>query len=480
MEHIKRKYSYFHNEDLLSQLLIFITVLSWFAFPLILKPFGPSLYNWSVSVAVAVAVAVGLVWSAFLWKRNVLDLQPLHKVLLLSWLAYLLALLLSTLESASAYSLTQWALLTVKFLFFVFLILYLKPQFIFTTFRLYSNLMTTTVVLAFVAVCCVIMGIHPLAMMDVGGRETEVYFGSYYTLNTSIFMPHSIYRIQGLSEEPGTYAFALLPAFFWLLIVEKAYIRTAIIVLGLMFSMSLGAGILLLLLLPFMLRKYFKEDLKIPVFIFSAVCAIGLMYVVSGAWLENYMQQVDDSVIIKMSQVDMKEGGVDKVASKTLLKKSLSVSPSGKISSLQDRIDGSYVALNYLKNHLTGTGAALGMSTVNNSISVGYVVAILEAGIVGGLFYICLFAIMAWLALSMFINSNDNSIESRVRHAVSLSICTVLFMGAQRIQPDLSFWHMWIYASLFYLTSSSNNFDQMEFSSSEEKQTETEQSSLAY
>jgi hypothetical protein len=107
--------------------------------------------------------------------------------------------------------------------------------------------------------------------------------------------------------------------------------------------------------------------------------------------------------------------------------------------------------MDYLRDNMTGTGAALGMTTVNNSISVGYVVAALEAGIIGGALYLCLFAIMGWLALRAIMTSNHSAFDGQVRLVVALSVCAVLVMGAQRIQPDLSFWHMWIYAMLLYL-----------------------------
>jgi O-antigen ligase len=98
-----------------------------------------------------------------------------------------------------------------------------------------------------------------------------------------------------------------------------------------------------------------------------------------------------------------------------------------------------------------GAGAALGMTTVNNSISVGYLVAAVESGVIGGILYLCLFIVMGWGAFKIIVTSNNESFDELVKVVVALSVCTVLVMGAQRIQPDLSFWHMWIYAMMFYL-----------------------------
>lgn len=278
-------------------------------------------------------------------------------------------------------------------------------------------------------------------------RLGDVYFGTYYVSNTSVCMPAPIFRIQGLSEEPGTFAFALLPAFFWLLIAEKAYVRSAVIVLGLMFSMSFGAGLFLLLLLPIMAMNN-STDYKVPTFFLSAACVIGLMYVVSGSCINRYLENTDDASLMAMC---MKDVELDRRACIEMIAGSLSTSPYGKVHSFQDRVDGILAAWTYLKVHVMGTGTALGMSTVKNSISVGYVIAVLEAGVVGGIFYLCLFAIMGWLALKTIITINIGDFDGQVKIVVALSVCTVLVMGAQRMQSDLSLWHMWIYAMWFYL-----------------------------
>lgn len=459
---IKNAYLKCTNEEVMYWLLLLITVFSWFIFPLMAKQLSPTVFHIGFAICL---IAVSVI-AATSWKKNQLVLQPLHKMMLACWIGYLLALLLATLESGSTYSLSQWCILFAKFLFFVFLLLYANAEYIVATLRLYANIMVATVVFALIAVFFVVIGIHPIATVDVGGRLADVYFGAYYVLNTSICMPAPIYRIQGLSEEAGTYAFALLPAFFWLVMAEKAYVRSAVIVLGLMLSMSLGAGLLLLLLLPIMVIKYRTADYKVPVFFMGAICVIGLTYAVSGSCTNRYFENIENALMLpedkamsmspeaKTMVADVKvceKGGVGRRACIAAIKGSLSTSSSGKAHSFQDRLDGLCAAFNYLKAHPIGTGTALGMQTVHNSISVGYAVAVLEAGVVGGVLYLCFFSIMGWLALKAIITTNIASFEGQVKIVVALSVCTVLTMGAQRIQPDLSFWHMWIYAMWFYL-----------------------------
>lgn len=457
---IKGAHSKHVNEKALRGSLILITVFSWFIFPLMAKQLDSSAFN----IGFAICVFAASTGAAITLTRNQLTLQPLQKLMLVCWTGYLLALLFATLQSASTYSLVQWCILFAKFLFFAFFLLYLNERYVVATLRIYANLMVVSVIFALIAVAAVAIGVEPLATVDLGGRSSDVYFGAYYAPNTAICAPFPVFRIQGLSEEPGTYAFALLPAFFWLVIAEKSYTRSVVIVLGLMFSMSLGAGLFLLILLPIVAWKY-RTAYKVPVFFLSTVCVIGLTFNLSGYCTDRHLENLDDQSIIEaalgktanaaaIADYARKEGAqrnADRREHIGIIKQSLSTSSLGKEQSLRDRMDGIRISLNYLRKTWIGTGTALGMSTVKNSISVGYAVAILEAGLIGGVFYLCLFAIMGWLALKTIITSNDNSFDEQVKIVVALSVCTVLVMGTQRMQPDLSLWHMWIYAMWFYL-----------------------------
>lgn len=418
------KYAY---KDGMPRLLVLITVCSWFFFPLMAKLLYPTAFNIGFVISFLLISAVTVI--AF--TRNQIALQTPHKVMLVCWIGYIFVLLLATIKSNSMYSLTQWSILYAKFLFFVFLFLYINLKYIITTLRIYANLMVGSVVLALVAIFTVVMGAHPLATVDFTGKIGDVFFGVYYVQNTPICMPTPVFRIQGLSEEPGTYAFALLPAFFWLLIAEKAYVRSLVIVIGIMLSMSLGVGILLLALSPVMVWKY-HANYKIPGVFLGAVCSVLFMYSLSDYCTDSYFKHSSD----KLTKVTIA---------------SLSTSSSGKVHSFQDRLDGLSAVFNYLKAHPMGAGTALGMNAVNNSISVGYAVAAAEAGVVGGTLYLCFFVIMGWLAMKAIVNTNIDSFEGQIKIVVALSVCAALVMGAQRIQPDLSLWHMWFYAMWFYL-----------------------------
>lgn len=462
---IKVTLSKYANEERLRWSLILITVLSWFLFPVELNQLNPSAFNIGFAVsafAVIIVVVIGL-------TKNQLALQPLHKIMLVFWIGYLLALLLATLESASTSSLTHWCILFAKFLFFVFLLFYLNEKFIVTTLRIYANLMVLTVFFALAAVFVAAIHFQPLAIVNLHGVLTNFYFGSYYVPHySSICMPFPIYRIQGLNDEPGDFALALLPAFFWLLVAEKAYVRSAVIALGLCLTMSLGAGLILLMLSLILARKFFSNYRVIASFL-SVICVIGVMYVVSSSCQTSYFknllvmgaQDIDGRTALSVLTECRKNRSESECVE--FIKYNIASSTNGKVHSLRDRLDGLRVASIYLSNHLMGTGAALGMPAVNaiavgtSTSANGYVVAVLEAGVVGGLFYLSFFAIMGWLAIKTIITTDTISFDERVKVVIALSVCAVLVMGAQRIQPDITLWHMWIYALWFYLLQKSPN-----------------------
>lgn len=198
------------NSKYVSWLLVLITIFSWFIFPVMLKPLNISIFSIGFTVSLLFIFSIVI----FTSKINKIEFSLWHKTMLGCWGGYLCALLVSTLESGSAYSLIQWITLAEKFLFFIFILLYIQTKYIVATLRIYANVMVLTVIFSIIAVFSFRAGVLPLSEIDLGGKSVAVYFGSYYVPNTPICIPEPIYRIQGLSEEPGTYAFVLLPAFF--------------------------------------------------------------------------------------------------------------------------------------------------------------------------------------------------------------------------------------------------------------------------
>jgi hypothetical protein len=135
---------------------------------------------------------------------------------------------------------------------------------------------------------------------------------------------------------------------------------------------------------------------------------------------------------------------------------SQSTTVSGKAKSFEYRVTGVKLAIKYLISHPMGAGASLGITDLKHSIAVGFIIAIIDAGIFGGVFYLVFFAALFFKAFSIMLFSLRTDNTRNLSFIFALSTLTVLFMGLQRIQPDMSFWHMWIYACMLILLQSSS------------------------
>jgi hypothetical protein len=255
----------------------------------------------------------------------------------------------------------------------------------------------------------------------------DVYWGSYYRLSP-IYAPFPLFRMQGFCEEPGTFALSLMPALFWLLIVEKAFVRAIIVSIGMLWTYSLGAflGVILLAVLLAMVRPVRNG----VVFFLLGLSVIFFLLFFHTTILSTLVE----SDIFTLGEVYRKYSEQGEVYRKYIewSKNFIGERFTGEKSSFGVRVKGSLIALQYLKNHLLGTGTALGISTVNFSIANGFAIAVLESGLFGGLFYCFLFLLIAWLSLLTIFRPSDYLIESNMRIAVGLTVLTCLFMGLQR------------------------------------------------
>jgi O-antigen ligase len=268
--------------------------------------------------------------------------------------------------------------------------------------------------------------IYTLQTIDANGSlfHSVYYLGAVYGYSI-VPAPFLLYRLQSFVGEPGSFALVLAPAFYWFLFLDKKIIKIAIIAVGLIGTFSAGIALcfLFLFILITLRRKRYFHYLVLTLLILLTAAPL-LFYTVPSinrnAWVPEY-----------------------------LLSKFV-----GPASSFGARILEIQKTSEYLATDPLGTGAGVGMSTVRYPISNGYVKAFLEAGYLGGIVYSLLFFCMGLLAYRMVRLARKNkSTKNSLAMVLGLSVITVLFMGLQREQPDLSFWHMWLYASLFIASS---------------------------
>ncbi|BBN59003.1 hypothetical protein [Hydrogenovibrio marinus] len=233
-----------------------------------------------------------------------------------------------------------------------------------------------------------------------------------------------------------------MPALFWTLYVNKSVVRSVILAIGILGSLSLGVGVLLIVLLPLII-KVMHKFLVSSVILFVLLILIVLFSFVPLLTGEPLFYWLADKLMYWFGSGI--KFNFPYVNPQTILENS-------KEASLTDRLAAVTVVLNYLFHHPFGTGAGLGMTTVNYAIAIGFANAALEAGFMGGVFYIIMFLILACMVYVKIWKMAKFSTDEKMIIAIGLSVLTCIVMGLQRQQPDLSFWHMWIYASFLYLT----------------------------
>ncbi len=373
-----------------------------------------SLNDLLVKGTVATLVGVCLLWALLKIKRNRITFPKVFRYIFSFWLVYLFFLGVGTYLSGDIHSTGQFVLFAIKFLFLFFLLLFSDKTFALYSLKIYAALsvfISVAAILVFILNC---LNVPPLTTIEISGREYDYYLLTYYFRYSSILKGLPIFRIQGLSEEPGTYSFSLLPAFYYLVVMTKSRWRLLIICISLVLSMSLGTLITLLAVLPFL---KFWPAIKTKLKKYSTITALLIfsLYLIS-------------SISYKF----------DIYAGTTTL--------VGKMQSFEARSTGQAKVFAFLFNNPFGAGASLGSSRVGHPIAVGYTTAASNAGVFGGLAYFILFGIIGFLTFKEIKKGDSglNTLETQLDLVAALSVYSILVMGLQRSQPDSSFWHMWI------------------------------------
>lgn len=396
---------FYNHKKLMDISLLALTFVGWLFFPVMIKPIFPALmiglFLFVVAVTCLIAVKIG---------PPKIEVNKFTKTLLLLFSGYMGALIFASVLNGEIASIKQAVIQLSKF-FFVFLIAYSSKKFISVSMNIYSNLFVFVCGCSIASFIYIEYGFPPLFEFKLNGVPTNVNWVSFqYSYATPLF--NLAGRLQGLSEEPGSFSFSILPAFFWVLFSKKNYFVILIFIVALMLSMSIGVS-LFLLTIYFMLsikRKNFfiKENL----WVFTAGVSIVFIYI--------FIRYYGDSITSG---------------------RELTTTFSGKLASSAYRIEGVKLTIDYLLTHPFGAGSSYIIKELNHSIAVGYMIVAGDAGIVGGVVYFMSFGLVGYTALKMFIYNDYKDVNSMV---LSISILAVLFMGLQRMQPDGSYWHMWL------------------------------------
>ncbi len=219
----------------------------------------------------------------------------------------------------------------------------------------------------------------------------------------------TVLRTQSFADEPGTYAFALIPALFWY-INKRSWLQIVILGTGLFSTFSVGAilGVLLILALSvvnLLLNKFTSRKLLTNIMI-----AVSII-IVAAAMYSNRQEKVESYLLTKYD----------------------SYASIGE-TSFGVRLEGFKNNMEHLNDNPIGLGSG-GRALLGLQGDIGIVNNVIEAGIVGGTFYIISLVLLGYITLKHLIFSQDVN-----RILFSRIVIMLLIAGAQRTAIDGSLW----------------------------------------
>ena len=402
------------NLNLINHFFLFFVASSWLFFPFMIKPLALE----ATLSLFAFSILLFMLSVPFNYSINKYKISFSFFLFFIFYLIYLIGLFLSSLHSHSSIALNSFSIAITKVIFLFTLLRFINYKLIIKINDLYSNVIVFVSFFSVISFIYIEFGLPPLHTFELYTVPTDVYFFAYHTYGaTPIF--NIAGRLQGLAEEGGTFAMALLPALFWEFFVRKKKFYILVILLALLLTMSLGAFIYLLIIFLCFLKKMKSKLLGLTIIFLMTI---------------PYIFSIDaDSPT--------------------------TVTWEGKLVSFNHRLEGVTAAFKYLSENFYGAGSSLGMLAVNNAIAVGYINASVDAGLLSGLSYCLAFSILIFLAVkklkSLSICKEDD--KSSIELAISCSLLSILFMGFQRMQPDQSYWHMSFIAFFLFIRFNKNS-----------------------
>jgi hypothetical protein len=284
------------------------------------------------------------------------------------------------------------------YLFVFLLISFSKKDMSHLFYKWYCKIFYVIALSSFISFMLNILNITP--MVELVSQGERVYFSTFFNIVMSdsvvTLNGFSFYRFQSIFEEPGTFAFLLLPVIYWYRTVE--YNRFKFISLMFMLLWTLSIGAMFTAIITLFLYSAIKHRLySIPIFVSFVVIfilSLGLF-----PEFQNFLAY---------------KFGVGKF--------------EGQHSSFGARIlEISYVS-ETLSSRLLGVGfsGANILSVFGNSVSVGLFRQVIYSGAIGGVAIIALNLFLGIYSIKSMRSTNNRSIF------IGFTLLTFIFMGLQR------------------------------------------------
>jgi hypothetical protein len=304
--------------------------------------------------------------------------------------------------------------------FFVFLLIsFLKKDISYLFYKWYCEILY---VVAFVSFFSFILSVFNLTtMVELVSSGGRVYLTTFFNIVMSdskmTLGGFTFYRFQSVFEEPGTFAFLLLPLIYWYKIVVYNRFKFNSLLLMLLSTLSIGAmfSAIIICIVYYFIKK---PLLSIPFFIVFVVS-----FILSIALLPEFQ----DFLSYKF--------GIGKY--------------EGQHSSFGARVlEISYVT-DTLSSRLFGTGfsATNIFSVFGNNVSVGLFRQVIYSGAIGGVAIVTLNLLLSIYSIKQMKNNNNRSVF------IGLTLLTFIFMGLQRSTFIDGFMFITLFAFLLKLNS---------------------------
>ena len=283
--------------------------------------------------------------------------------------------------------------------FFVFVLLsLLKSDVSYLFYKWYSSILYAISFLSFISFVLSVFNVTPLVELVSSG--SRVYLTSFFNIVMSdskmSLGGFTFYRFQSVFEEPGTFAFLLLPVIYWYKIVEYNKFKFISLLLMLLSTLSIGAMFSAIIIC--VIYYFIKKPLHaLPFFIMFFVLIILALALVP---------EFSDFLSYKF--------GIGKY--------------EGQHSSFGARLlEISYVT-EVLSSRLLGSGFSPSniLSVFRNNVSVGLFRQVIYSGGIGGIAIIALNVTLGIYSIHQLKYKNNISVF------IGITLLTFIFMGLQR------------------------------------------------
>lgn len=344
--------------------------------------------------------------------------SPLPATFFVVYGLYLLCLSCASFVNAGeGYSVPPLVRAYMKFAFCLMILTQLRWEVHKWLFSRFVDVMAVTSLLALLLLPVALLGLmDPLFELELTTASGQGSVRNVYPLGMTwggIWLGEGrvLARLQSFADEPGTYAFALLPAIAWS-IAQRRWIALCVLFAALVGTLSVGAIPVGALVVAILLWRHVRSGKRIVVAsctLFVALLPV-LFLLPQTSFLSGYLA------------TKFGAGGES-------------------TTSLGQRISDLQVALEIISRSPWGLGAGSLGTAFKVPIGVGFGEVLGDAGFLGLALYCAASLLLCAMAARILL------FEDAERSAIGAAALALCAGALQRARWDESFWHWWIVAA---------------------------------